>query len=144
MEDPSPGYLRSLIIAPPPGYWTVGSGGATLDFETDDGRKLSLLILPNDSIGYYLHYLEEENGRIVNDWLSLWDENRLSEVAPCSDQWMASVGFRRILLLLLSKNSRVLASGARTSDGSGLRNCQTMGIGDSGQIKESGAIIVSH
>lgn len=92
MEDPSPGYLRSLIIAPPPGYWTVGSGGATLDFETDDGRKLSLLILPNDSIGYYLHYLEEANGRIVNDWLSLWDENRLSEDASCSDQWMASVG----------------------------------------------------
>ena len=92
VQNQSASYLHRLITNPPNEFWIQGSGDATLEFETDDGEKRSLLILPNEEFGIYLHYLKEEGGRMFDDWLSLSDRNRLSEVVPCSDEWMASVG----------------------------------------------------
>jgi hypothetical protein len=92
VQNPSEDYLRGLITAPPKGFWGQGSGDAELELENMAGEKLSLLILPHEGLGFYLKFLKTEGRRIVDTWLSLSNKTRLTEVVPCSDEWMASVG----------------------------------------------------
>lgn len=90
--DPSVGFLRSIILAPPTDYWVEGSGDGELESAGTGHNMTRLLILPHSDLGFYLKYLEITDMRIVNTHLSLGNRNKLSEVTTCSDDWLASVG----------------------------------------------------
>jgi hypothetical protein len=79
--------LHDLVVNPPVGYWSQGSGGGTLDFSMD-GSRTSLMIFPDSRYGVYLRFYDEQK----NPWLSLEDETRLLEVAECNDEWFVSIG----------------------------------------------------
>jgi hypothetical protein len=110
MENPSPEHLVHLIVDPPANYWKRGSGDALLDFEERDGTSVSLLILPNESLGYFLKFLKFDGVRVSETWLSLWDRQNLDKVVECSDEWMASVG----LFLPAECAAEVVSEFART------------------------------
>ncbi len=79
--------LHQLIVNPGPGYWDEGSGGATIDCFSEQYRT-SLIIFPHSSYGVYLRFYDEED----NPWLSLGNEEKLSECVECNDEWHVSVG----------------------------------------------------
>ncbi len=84
--------LKSAVLRFPCAYWERGHGGATLMTTQPDGRKLTLLILPNSEHGIYLHYFEAIAGQNVGELLSLNDATKLDIVAECADEWYASIG----------------------------------------------------
>lgn len=70
-------------------FWMQGSGDGYIEFFVED-KKVSMLMLgPNIEHGLYLHYIDcVENV----DLLSLYDENRLDEVAETAEEIYASIG----------------------------------------------------
>ena len=91
LECPDLELLQEYILQPPEKYWIQGSGDASLSFK-EKLKETSLLILPNESYGFYLKFLVSENNRIANTWLSLNDPLLLDRVIECSEEWYASIG----------------------------------------------------
>lgn len=92
IENPNIDELKCAMINNFPEYWHQGNGSATIDFHDEEKGHLSLLVLPNDEYGIYLKYLKLVNGRVQGEWLSIEDDQRLSETVESSDEWYASIG----------------------------------------------------
>ncbi len=59
------------------------------EFWVDDKKISTLMLGPNIQYGLYLHYI---NWTEKEDLLSLYDENRLAEVAETAEEIYASIG----------------------------------------------------
>ena len=83
VRNPDPAWLCDLILDPfRPGR---EFGEATIVF-SDSGRTIDMILIADRTLGYYLKY--DAGGE---EWLSLGDASRLSEVV-CPDDWQASAG----------------------------------------------------
>jgi hypothetical protein len=83
MRNPELEWLREIILDP----FLPGRefGEALIDFREGE-RRLSMILLSDPDLGYYLKY--DPTG---DTWLSLGDATRLGEVV-CPDDWQASAG----------------------------------------------------
>lgn len=70
-------------------FWMQGSGDGYIEFWVDDKKISTLMLGPNIQYGLYLHYI---NWTEKEDLLSLYDENRLAEVAETAEEIYASIG----------------------------------------------------
>jgi hypothetical protein len=86
-ENPKLDVLHDLIVAPPPGYWDQGGGGAQLDYLTD-ASKTSLMICRSSRYGISLRFYDEQD----SPWLSVEDEGKLLECTELYDEWYVSIG----------------------------------------------------
>lgn len=81
--------LKSMIIDDFMNYWMQGSGDGYIDFYENDMKRSTLMIGPNIKYGLYLHYIDHSKHI---DLLSLYDENKLTEVAETAEEIYASIG----------------------------------------------------
>lgn len=70
-------------------YWMQGSGDGYMEFFEDKEQIATLMIGANKEYGIYLHHIDEKN---KIDMLSLYDDNKLCEVAETADEIYASIG----------------------------------------------------
>jgi|APIni6443716594_1056825.scaffolds.fasta_scaffold1217404_1 hypothetical protein len=83
VRNPEPDWLRDVILDPfRPGR---EFGEALIEFREEE-RRLSMILIADRELGYYLKY-----DPTADTWLSLGDASRLSEVV-CPDDWEASAG----------------------------------------------------
>ncbi len=70
-------------------FWMQGSGDGYIEFYIEDEKVSILMLGPNIEHGLYLHYIDCVEDV---DLLSLYDENRLDEVAETAEEIYASIG----------------------------------------------------
>ena len=83
------GNLKRRVIDSFSEFWIQGSGDGYLEFYEDDELISTLMLGPNVDYGLYLHFIDRMNHM---ELLSLYDENRLSEVAETAEEIYASIG----------------------------------------------------
>lgn len=81
--------FRDTIMMDFETYWLQGSGDGFIDYYEDDKKIVTLFIGPNIEYGIYLRYFEWCNEK---SYLSLFDSNKLNEVAETAEEIYASIG----------------------------------------------------
>jgi hypothetical protein len=92
IHNPDINNLKSDMIDNFPEYWHQGNGAAAINYRIDDIFQYTLVVLPSDNYGLYLKYLIKENGRVIEEWLSMQNPLLLDSIVECSDEWYASIG----------------------------------------------------
>jgi hypothetical protein len=59
---PDPIFLRDLILMSGDDYWQSGAGDAALWFDREDGKRARLIIMEDETSGFFLLYEHPESG----------------------------------------------------------------------------------
>jgi hypothetical protein len=86
-KNPAAKDLQQIFLSPPPHYWSTGNGGILLDYE-DGARDIGMVVLQNDTYGFYVKYIDEGG----QPWLSVHDATKLGQITIGGDSWRASIG----------------------------------------------------
>lgn len=84
--------LKADIVDDFETFWMDGSGDGYFEYIVGDEVKSLLLVGPNVEHGMYLHFMDREDKGNGVDLLSLYDAERLDEVAETAEEIYASVG----------------------------------------------------
>ena len=63
---PNPESLRDLIMNAGDDYWQYGSGDAALLYDRDDGARVRLILMEDETAGFFLLYEDPETGEYLH------------------------------------------------------------------------------
>lgn len=81
--------MKRYIIEEFETYWIKGSGDGFIDMFDNNEKLFTMMIGPNIHYGVYLHVIDYKNKQ---DWLSVYDKERLDDVAETADEIYVSIG----------------------------------------------------
>ncbi len=62
LSAPDPSFLQDLIMSSGDDYWQGASGDAALWFDRGDGKRARLILMEDESAGFFLLYKNPESG----------------------------------------------------------------------------------